>query len=76
MAQVTLNSTSQAVADALAEAEGAAGFGLALTSLNQMFITVLLTFVIHLALRIEKNNWKPINLLLLGSSFSWLSKFI
>jgi hypothetical protein len=76
MAEVALNSGSQAVADALAEAEGISGLKLALTSLNQMFITVLLTFVIHLALRIEKNNWKPINLLLLGSSFSWLSEFI
>jgi hypothetical protein len=68
-----LSATAQAVADALVEAEGEAGFGLAIISLNQMFITVLLTFVVHLALRIEKNNWKPINLLLLGSSFSWLS---
>jgi hypothetical protein len=67
--------TAQAVSAALDEAAGLAGFNLALTSINQMFITVLLTFVMHLALRIEKNNWKPINLLLLGSSFSWLSEF-
>jgi uncharacterized membrane protein YgaE (UPF0421/DUF939 family) len=69
------DATSQAVATALAAAAGQAGFELFLTSINQMFIVVLLTFIVHLALRIEKNNWKPINLLLLGSSFSWLSKF-
>jgi hypothetical protein len=33
-----LSATAQAVADALVEAEGAAGFGLAIISLNQIIL--------------------------------------
>lgn len=43
-----------------------------LLSINQMFITVLITFVVHCSYKIGENNWKPINLLLLVSSLSWL----
>ncbi|KAL3899455.1 MAG: hypothetical protein SGCHY_002029 [Lobulomycetales sp.] len=63
---------SEAVADALTAAAEEHGALRALDSLVQMFSTVFVAFIVHVCFKVKEANFKPVNMLLILSSFSWL----